>query len=324
MKRVDIFISEAKHFGFFIALARILIKIKIWSEYDLYALKVKKYYSQLPPNLYRDELKKWLSMIGKSINIDSPTTFSEKIQWLKLYDLTEEKKILSNKFLVRNWVQEQIGEEYLVPLLGVWKSVDEIDFELLPNKFCLKVSNGSNMTVLVQDKASANIHQIKNKIKKWMKCDFGWEGLELQYVGTQNYIIAEELLEPKDGDLKDYKFSCFNGEPKNIAVIEKRNMINHTAYESCYDMEWVRNDAIMSRTYTSPIIDSERPENFEQMVLICKKLCKGFKYVRVDLYSFDGSIRFGEMTFTPSNGLDPWDDPKMDEFVGSWIDCKGM
>ena len=239
---------------------------------------------------------------GCHLNLDDPQTFNEKIQWLKLYDATPLKTRLSDKYLVRDWVKEKIGEEYLIPLLGVWDCFDDIDFSSLPDKFVLKCNHGSGMNIVVKNKSKFDKEKAKCKIDKWMKTNYAFAaGFEMQYEKIVPKIIAEEYIQQFNDNLMDYKIHTFNGIPKIIQVIGDRNIEAHKAKIAHFNTKWEL-QKVMHHAYGNYEKLPEKPENFEKMLEIAAKLAEGFQYVRVDLYNLSGKILFGEMTFTPASG----------------------
>lgn len=286
--------------------------------------KAKEYQYELFSNADVSEypilLKKWYkASTGEDLNLDDPQTFNEKIQWLKLYDSTPLKTRLADKYLVRDWVKEKIGEEYLVPLLGVWDKFDDIDFDSLPNQFALKCNHGSNMNVIVKDKSLMDMNNTKEKFDSWMKINYAFtSGLELQYKDIHPKIMSEKYIEQLDNDLLDYKIHVFNGIPKIIQIIGNRNFETHTAKECFLTTDWIPRE-LMYHTYDSYKNIPEKPENLNELLEIAGILGKGFSYVRVDLYDISGKIIFGEMTFTPASGIGKWKDKEASKIVGSWI-----
>ena len=269
---------------------------------------------------YPDLLKKWYKLkTCEDLNLDDPQTFNEKIQWLKLYDSTPLKTRLADKYLVRDWIIEKIGDEYLVPLLGVWDKFDDIDFDALPNQFALKCNHGSNMNVIVKDKSLMDINKTKEKFDSWMKINYALtSGLELHYKNIHPKIMAEKYIEQLDNDLIDYKIHVFNGIPKIIHIIGNRNLEIHKAKECFLTTDWIPRE-LMYHTYDSYKNIPEKPGNLNELLEIAEILGKGFSYVRVDLYDLSGKIMFGEMTFTPASGVGKWKDKKASKLVGSWI-----
>jgi len=261
----------------------------------------------------------WVMKFGEPLDLENLKTFNEKIQWLKLYDTTPLKTKLSDKYLVRNWIKEKIGEQYLVPLLGVWNSFDEIDFDKLPEKFVLKCNHGSGMNLVVKEKKTLNIELAKQQFDEWMKINYAFEvGFELQYKDIPRKIIAEQYIEQMDKNLLDYKIHVFGGEPRIIQVIGDRDLAHHTGKEAFFDLNWQSQD-LMYHTYDMYEKLPEKPDNLNEMLDIARILGEEFRYVRVDLYNGDGRILFGEMTFTPMSGFGKWEDIQAAYLVGSWI-----
>lgn len=256
---------------------------------------------------------------GKKINFDNPETFNEKIQWLKIYDNTPLKTRLADKFAVREWIKEQIGEKYLVPLIGVWDDVDDINFKKLPDKYCIKLNHGSGMNIVVKNNQLLDYEKAKSKLKKWIKTPFGVQNCyEFQYLDIKPRIIAEEYIEQNDGNLLDYKIHCFDGEPKEIQVIGNR-LDKEGGLEAEFDCCWERNYKLY-KTYNQYKKTPQKPKQLDKMLEIARILSKDFKYVRVDLYVINEKIFFGEMTFTPASGLGKWEREEDNLLLGSWID----
>lgn len=241
---------------------------------------------------------RYCEVTGKKLDLNNPRTFNEKIQWLKLYDCTPLKTRLADKFLVRDFVKEKIGEEYLVPLLGVYDSFDEIDFDGLPDRFVLKANHGSGWNIIVKNKAEFNKEKAKRDMDYWMRTNFAYFGLELHYRDIEPRIIAEQYLEDNvPGDLPDYKFLCFCGEPKYIWVDIDR-YTNHK--RDIYDLDWNKQPFSIHYPNVNKLLFP--PGNLNEMVRLAKILCEGFLHVRIDFYSICSKIYFGEITFTPDSG----------------------
>lgn len=275
------------------------------------------FYEELHPDHYADELKNWYKRwSGKHLNLENPQTFNEKIQWLKLYDSTPIKTRLADKYLVRDWVKEQIGEKYLISILGVWERFDDIDFDKLPDKFVLKANHGCGWNIIVREKSTFDKETAKRKFNDWLNTNFAFvNGLELHYKGIPPKIIAEAFIENEGSDLYDYKIYCFNGTPAFIIFLAERQVGLKMAF---YDLDW----NLLPFTYSYPQYKKlvAKPDNLDEMIYIAKKLCKGFVYVRIDLYRLDdGSLKFGEMTFTPASGQCEWNPPEYDLILGQMI-----
>lgn len=276
------------------------------------------YYKGLHPDQYEENLKEWFyKKTGEEADLENPTTYNEKIQWLKLNASTPKKSELADKYLVRDYVKEKVGEKYLIPLLGVWENPDDINFDELPDRFALKVNHGAAWNIIVPDKKELNVAEAKAKLKKWLGINFAFSaGLELQYKDIKPLVIAEEYLENTDGELNDYKIFCFNGEAKYIMYLADRK--NHLKM-AFYDREW--NKLPFVYTYDRLEETIEKPDNLEEMLTLAEKLSEGFSQVRVDLYRLnDGTIKFGEMTFTCFSGICSWDPPEYNKILGDLID----
>lgn len=274
-----------------------------------------EYYLQLPAKKYPEELALWYEQsTGEELNLEKPKTFNEKMQWLKLYDNTPLKTKLADKYLVRDWIKEKIGEEYLIPLLGVWDNFDEIDFDKLPDQFVLKTNHGSGWNLIVKDKSKLDINKAREKFNKWMKINFAFvAGFELHYMNVPPKIIAEEYKEEL-GQLYDYKFMCFDGEVKFIWVDTDR-FTGHR--RTLFTTSWERMDALIQ--YPAADYDIARPQKLDEMLKLAEKLSQGFAHVRVDFYEANGVVYFGEMTFTSTSGLDRATPREFEYEMGSWI-----
>lgn len=283
---------------------------------DLYE---QRYFLNLPEDHREQELAIWYqSETGKTLDLENPRSLNEKIQWLKLYDATPLKTRLADKYLVRDWVKEKIGEEYLTPLLGVWDSFDEIDFSKLPEQYVLKGVHGSGMNIVVRKDKPINMREAKKKCDYWMKSSYGTGAMqEWHYRDIPHRIMAEQYMENLDGDLYDYKFHCFNGVPKYCQVIKGRNNDTQMVF---YHLDW--SDAGFYNTYCEKMKDPvEKPKQLDKAIKLAETLAEGFSYVRVDMYLLgDEEIRFGEMTFTPASGVCHWVPEGTDEMLGEHIE----
>lgn len=286
-------------------------------EKDLKAKINYKYIQGLHKDDYKRALTEWLyESVGEVGDLDNPRTFNEKIQWIKLHSENELYTVLADKYLVRDWVAEKIGEEYLIPLIGVWDDFDEIDFGKLPEKFVLKANHGCKYNYIVYDKSKFNQTDARNKFSRWMKENFAWNSLELHYKNIPKKIIAEEYLENSDKNLNDYKIFCFNGKPKYIMYVTDRMESIKSAF---YDLDWNLMPFVFNfPRYTGEV---ERPPQLEEMIRLAGILAEGFPHVRVDFYALnDGSIKFGEMTFTTSSGFCRWEPKEYNRILGDMIE----
>ena len=266
---------------------------------------------------YKQELQNWYRRVtGKYLNLDNPRTFNEKIQWLKLYDSTPIKTRLADKYLVRDWVKEKIGEQYLIPLLGVYDKFEEIDFDKLPNQFVIKCNHGSAMNIIVKDKSKLDLNDAKEKLDKWMNTNFAFKyGFELHYRDIEPKIIIEQYMDDGTGDLKDYKYTCFDGKPEFIWIDSDR----HTVHKrNLYDLNWKQLPYKVNSKYDT-FKSPEKPDCLEKMTELAAKLSKGFPYVRVDFYIINNKIYFGEMTFTSSSGTEDIQPRSFDIYLAKQI-----
>lgn len=263
---------------------------------------------RMPNCKYEKYLCKWYhKMTGFKMDFDNPTTFTQKQQWLKLYDQSSLKTVLCDKYAVRKYIEDTIGEKYLIPLIIVdgedhFYDAFKIDFSKLPNQFVLKCNHGSQTNIIVRDKSSLSdrdIYKIKKQLNYWLKENYAYfQGLELQYRDVTPCIIIEKYMAINE-ELLDYKFLCFSGVMKYVWCDQGR-FTNHR--RSVYDLNY----NIMPfkfHTYDS-VIDNSAPENLEEMLEVAQKICGEYPYVRVDLYNIDGQVFFSELTFSSASGTE--------------------
>lgn len=244
----------------------------------------------------------------KLINLKKPKYFGEKIQWMKIYGNLEQYGNIVDKYKVREFIKDKIGEEYLIPLIGVYDSEDEIDFNNLPNKFVLKVNHGSGYNIICSDKSKLDVNDTKKKLKKWLKEDYAEIKKEYQYKNVKRKIVCESFINDKNGELLDYKFFCFNGKVEFIKVdIDRYD--GHKV--NIYDKKW---NLLPMEEYGMPNSNKiiEKPNNLQKMIEIAEVLSKEFNFARIDLYYVDGTIYFGEVTLTPAGGVNPFKPLDMD------------
>lgn len=276
----------------------------------------------LLPTQYQYALKEWYELnTGKTLDLKHPITYNEKIQWIKLYGITPLMKELTDKYTVREWIKNKIGEKYLIKLLGVWDCFDQIDFDTLPNRFVLKCNHGCGYNLIIQDKNTFNKKRAKRLFDSWMKINYAFiGGLELQYEEIKPRIIAEEYVENEDNELFDYKFWCFNGNVEFVMFLSQRN--DELKMDN-FDCDW--NKLSFTYDYEQSGNDIPRPSKLDEMLDIAKKLSRGFPHVRVDLYLLNnGDIKFGEMTFTSDSGICNWSDEKVNYKLGNLIKLNNM
>lgn len=262
--------------------------------------------------------------MGHRLDLDCPKTFNEKLQWLKLYDRNPKYTKMVDKYEAKNYVASLIGDEYIVPTLGVWDQFDEIDFSKLPNQFVLKCTHDSGGLVICRDKSKLDLDAVRRKMNGSLKHNYFWGMREWPYKDIIPRIIAEKYMENKSGvDLIDYKFYCFNGKPKFLYISE--GLENHaTARISFLTLDW--RFAPYERSDFKPFEKlPARPKTFDKMLGICKKLSEKSQFLRVDLYEIDGKLYFSELTFSPCGGLMPFKCKEHDYEIGTLLhlNCKG-
>jgi len=243
-------------------------------------------------------------ILGKKLDLKNPQTFTEKLQWLKLYDRKPEYPMMVDKYEVKDYVAKQIGQEYIIPTLGVWDHFDDIDFESLPNQFVLKATHDSGSVVICKDKVTFDYKTAKSKLEKSLKYNFYFTGREWPYKSVKPRIIAEQYLEEANSiELRDYKFYCFNGCPKFCQVISDRSTNECIDF---FDMEWIHqefNGLAVGRPFDKFPTPIPKPIHFEKMKEISEKLSTQIPFLRVDFYCVDGKLFFGELTFYPASGI---------------------
>lgn len=256
---------------------------------------------------------------GKRLNLDNPKEYNEKLHWLKLHERKEEYIRMVDKYEAKKFVAERIGEQYVVPLLGVWKRFEDIDISSLPEQFVLKCNHDSNSYVICKDKSQFDIKKAKKRIEKCLKRNFYYLGREWPYKNISPVIIAEQYLEDKRyHELRDYKFFTFNGKPKVMHVVFNRQNKEEETYGDFFDMEYNHLDLRMGHN-CSPT-PPEKPENFELMKEFAEKLSEGTKHLRVDFYEVNGNLYFGECTFFQDGGMGEIKPDKWNSILGSWIE----
>lgn len=256
--------------------------------------------------------------VGRPLDLENPRGFNDKIQWLKLYDRKPIYTTMVDKHEAKNYVAERIGEEYIIPTLGVWDSFDEIDFDALPDRFVLKCTHDSGGLVIVKDKASFNKKQAKKRIEACLKKNFFWWGREWPYKNVKPRILAERFMEDeKTAELRDYKFFCFDGEVKALFVATERQKAGEEVKFDFFDADF--NHLPIRNGHPNADVWPEKPACFEEMKRLASKLSEGVPHLRVDLYEVNGKIYFGELTFAHFSGMTPFEPEEWDYTFGSWI-----
>lgn len=274
---------------------------------------VKKMTIVLPDSCYIR--LKYFQHFKKFPDLKNPKTFNEKLQWLKLHDRKPEYTKMVDKCEVRGYIAEKIGEEYLIPLLGVWDNFDEIDFNSFPEQFVLKCTHDSGGLIICKDKSKLDIKEAKKKINKCMKTNYYWRGREWPYKNVKPRIIAEKYMVDESGtELKDYKIFCFDGEPKFLFIATDRP---HDTKFDFYDVDF--NHLPLTNGHPNSDRDIKRPEGLDEMLKLARVLSKGIKQSRIDFYDINGKVYFGEITFFHWSGFMPFDPEEWDYEFGKHI-----
>lgn len=244
-----------------------------------------------------------------------PRSFNEKIQWLKLNYQDPLMTRCADKYDVRDYVSDTVGDAYLIPLLGVWDDPADIQFEDLPDQFALKVTNGSGANIICKDKGKLDVLQARTQLASWMRPEASHYhySFEWAYKNIDPRVIAEQFL-PEADDLVDFKVWCFQGSPKFVMVCTERSTGLKVDF---FTTEWEH--LPFARYYPNSERHIPRPKNLEEMLRVAQQLAEPFPFVRVDLYESSGAVAFGELTFYPGNGMEPFEPVAWDFRVGSML-----
>ena len=253
----------------------------------------------------------------EKLNLENPKTYTEKLQWLKLYDHQPIYTKMVDKAGAKDFVAERVGEEYIIPTLGIWDRFEDIDFDKLPERFVLKCTHDSGSYVICNDKKVFDVDKAKKKINKALKREYYYLYREWPYKNIKPRIIAEEYMEDTDdAELRDYKFFTFGGVPKVLYITQGRGK-NQPTVADFFDMDFnhlpFTIDHDMGEKLPHP------PKNFEEMKRIAAALSKGTPQLRVDFYEVNGKVYFGEMTFFHCSGFDGFHPEEWDEIFGDWV-----
>ena len=281
---------------------------------------VKNFLGFLPDKLYLS--LRYRCQMGHWINWKNPKSFTEKIQWLKVYDYKPEYTQMVDKLAVKDYVAERIGQEYIIPTLGVWDRVEDIDWDYLPDQFVLKTTHGGGGcgVVVCPNKANLDKAMAIKKLQMSMQSNAGKTYREKPYLNVPRKIIAEKFMavhKPKHNDkvadLPDYKFFCFDGEPKFLYISDTPN------HELVFlNTDWT--EAEFGRSDYKPLTNIlPKPDNLDEMLDIARKLSKGKAHVRVDLYNVNNHIYFGELTFYTGAGFIPFTPKEYDKVLGEML-----
>lgn len=262
--------------------------------------------------------RKFLASVGYPLNLSYPRSFNEKLQWLKLYDRNPLYTKLVDKYEVKAYIADIIGEKYIIPTLKVWESPDKIDMNELPNSFVLKTTHDSGGVVVCKDKNGLDIKSTLNIIQKSYNNDYYVMSREWPYKDVKRRVIAEKYLHDDNNSdcLTDYKFMCFNGKCKCIFTGTDR-FTEDGLQITFYDTEW--NILPFKRHYPARKTPGPKPKNLSLMIELAEKIAKDLPFVRVDLYETSGNIYFSEVTFFPGSGFEEFTPQEWDYKLGEWI-----
>ena len=255
---------------------------------------------------------------GYDLNIENPTTFNEKLQWLKLHDRNPLNTKMVDKYEAKLYVEEVLGKGYTIPTLGIYNSVEEIEWDKLPEQFVLKCTHDCGSVVFCSNKKNFNKNAAIQKLKSCLKRNYYWHTREWPYKGVKPRIIAEEYMEDLSGEIIDYKLLCYNGSCKYIFTCTER-FTESGLKVTFFDCEW--NKLPIKRHYPVSEHKIEKPKNLKKMIEIAEKLTKEIPFVRVDFYEINGRLYIGEFTFYPGGGIEEFDDYEDDVLLGRDIIC---
>lgn len=263
--------------------------------------------------------KKFNYTVNRNLDLDNPKSYNEKLQWLKLYDRKPEYTRMVDKYEVKKLVSELIGEEFVIPTIGVWDKFDDINFDSLPEKFVLKCTHDSGGLVICKDKSHFDKKAAKKKISKCLKRNYYYSHREWPYKNVKPRIIAENYMEDtKTAELRDYKFFCFDGDVKALFVATERQKAGEEVKFDFFDENF--NHLPVKQGHPNAEVTPEMPERFEEMKRLASVLSQNIPHVRVDFYEVDGKVYFGEMTFYHFSGFVPFEPEEWDYKFGEWIE----
>lgn len=256
--------------------------------------------------------------LGKKLDLHNPQTYNEKLQWMKLHDHRPVYVKMVDKYEAKEYVKAIIGEQYIIPTIGVWDKFDQIDFDALPEQFVLKCTHDSGGLVICTDKNSFDRSSAKRKIEKCLNRSYYWQGREWPYKEVKPRIIAEQyMVDSTTHDLRDYKFFAFNGNVKALFVATERQTEGEDTRFDFFDEDYNHLDVIQG--HKNAEVAPPKPVTFEKMKMLASKLSTGFPQLRVDFYEVDGNVYFGELTLFHHGGMVPFIPEKWDEIFGQWM-----
>ena len=270
----------------------------------------------------RSVRRKFKKRLGYTLDLEAPKTYCEKIQWLKFNQIVDDQRIVTraDKYAVRAYVESKGFGEHLVDLYGSWHKPEKVDWQKLPNRFVLKLTNGSGSRYcwFVKDKKLFSRRQFENDARTVRAKKYGLRYGEFHYAKMPSRVIAEEYLEGGAHGIKDYKFYCFHGKVAFFSV--EQGKVEGDPVRDYYDIDWSRSSVRFFGDHPRPEQPFTKPANFDRMILMAETLSFGYPHIRVDLYNVDSRVFFGELTYTPENGLTRRDPPSLDLKYGRLMD----
>lgn len=256
-------------------------------------------------------------LLGYKLDLEHPKTFQEKLQWLKLYDRNLIYHKMVDKYEAKWYIAEKVGSEYVIPTLGIFSSVDEIDYDKLPNEFVIKTTHDSGTVVVCKDKSKLDKENVRKFISKRLRRRYFYTEREWPYKNVKPRVIVEKNINVNDEDLKDYKFFCFDGEPKALYITTNRGMKGGLKEDFFYADG--RHMEVNQKGYNNNTQTPSLPINFEKMKDLARVLAKGIPQLRVDFYEIDGNVYVGELTFSDGGGFSPFVPDEYNKIFGDWI-----
>lgn len=262
--------------------------------------------------------KKYEYCFHQKPNLKSPKTYNEKLQWLKLFDRRRVYTDMVDKYEAKRFIADRIGEQYIIPTLGVWDRFEEIDFEKLPDQFVLKCTHDSGGLVICRDKSKFDIAAAKEKIKKSLKRNYYYVGREWPYKDVKPRILAEQYMQDEtDGELRDYKFFTFSGVPRVVYITQGRSAAGQTTADF-FDMDFNHLDLKMDHDNAENM--PHPPVHFQLMKELAALLSNGVPQLRVDFYEVNGRVYVGELTFFHCGGMAPVTPKAWADQLAEWIE----
>ncbi len=291
-------------------------------KFELFLIKLAR------KNIIKMSDQKFLDLcfdyyLGKKINWKNPQTYNEKLQWLKIYDRQDRYTKMVDKYEAKEYVKNIIGEEYIIPTIGIYDKFENIDFEKLPQQFVMKCTHDSGGLVICKDKSKLNLKEAKRKINQCLKVNYFNCWKEWPYKNVKPRIIIEKYMTNDDSDgINDYKFFCFNGKVKLLFIATDRVNENEETKFDFYDENF--NHLPIKNGHPNALVPPSKPLNFEKMKELAEILSKDIPHLRVDFYEINGKIYFGELTFSHWAGMVPFEPEEYDLILGNWIDISSI